>query len=165
MLACLVPCSARTATLQVSIPSVVARYHDLVQLQPVLQSLQYRMITSTLTPELCETREDNYGHMTVAGVLCIGLYEVHYYPKFRSFTIINDVQSAANFVALQRADVSFMADPMLARITEDVRSELTACENYRKQFDFFPYLHRDFLWAKEVIESALNSEFARESDR
>ena len=98
--------------------------------------------------------------MSVAGVLGIGLYAVHYYPRFLSFTIIND----ANFVALQRADVSFMADPMLARITEDVRSKLTVCETYRKRFDFFPYLHKDFLWAKEAIESALRSEFSRKPD-
>jgi hypothetical protein len=135
--------------------------HDLIKLQPPIQSLKFKMITSIKTPEYCLVSESDYSNMSVAGVLGVRLHPVHFYPKFKSQTTVGDVLATSRFVALQRADVSFIPSEALASVSKEIMDDLIVCDNHFKTFDFHAYLHKDFFWAKEKLEEALFAEFSR----
>lgn len=142
-------------------PSVMSPDHDLIKLQPPIQSLKFKMITSIKTPEYCMVSESDYSNMSVAGILGVRLHPVHFYPKFKSQTTVGDVLATSRFVALQRADVSFIPSEALASVSKEIMADLIVCDNHFKTFDFHAYLHKDFFWAKEKLEEALYAEFGR----
>jgi len=146
-------------------PSVTSEYHQIVKLQPRLQSLNFNMVTSVRTPNHCLVSEENYENLSIVGVLGIGLHRVEYYPKFGNATSVSDVQTALKFVSLQRADVTFLPNVILNLFPRDVMRDLITCPANYKTFDFFAHLHKDYIWAKEEIESALLAEFGIDSKK
>jgi hypothetical protein len=142
-------------------PSVMFQNHDLIKLQPPIQSLKFKMVTSIKNPENCMASESDYSNMSVAGVLGVRLHQVHFYPKFESQTTVGDVRATAQFVALQRADVSFIPEEALATVSEEIMAGLVVCDNHFKTFDFHAHLHKDFFWTKEKLGEALFAEFGR----
>ena len=92
-------------------------------------------------------------------MLGVGLHQVYFFPKFSRHTTVGDMPTTANFVALQRADVTFLPDEILTRIPKELMAKLIVCEDNFKIFDFLPYLHKNFSWAKDKIEKALQAEF------
>lgn len=141
-------------------PSVTVNFPELIRLEPVLQTLNFNMITSIQTPENCQATEAEYGKLSIAGVLGIGLHQIDLYPKFKNATSVNDVPTALRFVALRRADVTFFPNAILGLFPPEVLRELIVCPANFQPFSFYAHLHQDFAWAREKIEAALAAEFS-----
>ena len=141
-------------------PVVTGEMEQLIKLEPQLRSINFNMVTSINTPGHCQASEDDYRELTIAGVLGLGLHQVFFYPKFRDATSVNDVPTALKFVALQRADVTFLPNEILGLFPAEMLQNLVVCPANYQPFPFFAHLHEDYIWAREKIEMALQAEFA-----
>lgn len=140
-------------------PSVMSQYKNLIKLDPPIQSLKFKMVTSANSPELCKKNEAEYHDLSMAGVLGIDIHNTHFFPKFKQHATIGNVISTVKFIAMQRADVSFLPDQMLVTVPENITDKLVVCDQNFKDFPFHGHLHKDFLFAKEQLEAAIHSEF------
>lgn len=145
-------------------PSVTRNFPELILLKPLLRSINFNMVTSIRTPNHCLLMEEGYQELSIAGVLGIGLHQIDFYPKFRHSTSVVDVPTALKFVALQRADVTFLPNEVVGLFPPELTRDLIVCPANYKSFPFFAHLHKDFAWAKEKIESALHAEFVTTRD-
>jgi len=140
-------------------PEIAEGFPDLIIIQPPVLSAVFQMITSVKTPEYCDVSEDVFNTMSVAGVLGVGIHTKFYYPKFNHSTELTDTSSALKFVALQRANVTFLPNLTLSSQPEDLKGKLLVCPSHQTKFKFNTHNHKDFLWAKNKIEAAYREEF------
>lgn len=143
---------------------VTDEVEELVKLEPRLALINFNMVTSIETPGHCRAGEDEYRKMTVAGVLGIGLHQLVFFPKFRDATAVNDIATALKFVALQRADVTFMPNEIMGLFPAETLRNLIVCPGNYTAFPFFAHLHEDYLWARDKIEKALQAEFVTKNE-
>lgn len=146
-------------------PSVTTNFPELIMLKPLLRSINFNMVTSIRTPNNCLVTEKEYQKLSIAGVLGIGLHQIDFYPKFKDSTSVADVPTALKFVALQRADVTFLPNEVVGLFPPEVTRNLIVCPANYKSFPFFAHLNKDFIWAKEKIETALHAEFVTTRDQ
>ncbi|NNE63739.1 MAG: hypothetical protein HKN34_06635 [Gammaproteobacteria bacterium] len=141
------------------IPYAVSQFTDLVRLQPSVQSLNYQMITSSKTPEMCEVNEEDYESMSAVGILGSDPHETYYSSKFRYFTIIGDAPALVKFVVLRRAEVSFLPEIVLNALPEEKMRGLKVCKTNSTEFEAYLHLHKNYIWAKDAVETELKAEF------
>lgn len=143
------------------IPSAVSQFTDLVRLQPSVQSVNYQMITSSKTPELCGVNEEDFESMSAVGILGSDPHETYYSSKFRDFTMVGDAPALIKFVALRRADVSFVPEIVLTALPEEKMHRLEVCKTNSTMFEAYLHLHENYLWAKDAVETELKAEFKK----
>lgn len=145
-------------------PVVTGEVEALVRLEPRLALINFNMVTSIKTPGHCQVSEEEYREMTIAGVLGIGVHQLVFYPKFRDATSVNDVATALKFVALQRADVTFLPNEIMGLYPVETLRNLIVCPGNYTAFPFYAHLHKDYLWARVKIEKALQTEFVAKNE-
>lgn len=141
------------------VPFAMEGIPNIERLEPAVNSLTFTMVTSNQTPEFCEADESKYASMTMAGLRGVRLHELYFYPKFANRQTLNDARSLFKFVSLKRANVSFLPKSIFESASEESREGLMICEQKTKTFLFYGHIHKDFLWAKESVEKALQIEF------
>lgn len=143
---------------------VAENFPDLVAIHPPVMSLVFKMVTSAKTPKICEVSEGEFDNLSVAGVLGVGLHKFHYFPKFGHATELSDTPSVLKFVALQRADVTFLPDQSFSLLPAEIMDSLYVCSSHQTKFNFHTHIHQDYLWAKEKIEAAYREEFGTDQN-
>lgn len=141
-------------------PAGIGDIPSLSPIQPPVQSLTFGMITSSKTPEFCTFSKEDLKKLSIVGLLGVEFYDLYFYPQFRTSTTVTDIMIALRLVSMQRADVSFFPQERLSIIPDDLSDQIIVCESNFETFHFHSFIHKNFLWAKDKIEAAYETEFS-----
>lgn len=144
-------------------PDVMQEGENLARLEPVVYEAAFKMFTSSRTPSFCSVDESDFKGMSTAGLRGILLHRTFFAPKFSENHTFDNVRSFFRFVTLGRADVGFAFQPIFEKAYQESIQDFVICDSHQKTFRFYPYLHKDFVWAKEKIERSLLEEFGESS--
>ena len=140
-------------------PSAIPADSGLIRIDPPIINLNFKLTTSKKTPEICNLDKEGLKALSFAASLGAPVYE-NFFPQFFSSTeLVRGYTRMFQMVALQRAQVTYMALEGATEIPQEIKSQLLVCESHPISLTAHSYLHEDFLWAKDKIEAAYRREF------
>ncbi|TQV72015.1 hypothetical protein FLL45_17760 [Aliikangiella marina] len=116
---------------------------NLIQLQPVLFTLNLVKITSTANQKKCAYKQSKESQLTLAGILGAEFYR-HFFQDFTEYTELDTPADALRFVAVGRADFTFIPESAFDQLSSEIRNKLHICESFNRELKFYSYLHKDF---------------------
>lgn len=139
-------------------PMAYADSKNLIQLEPALFSIKLAKITSRQSMQKCDVPPSKQKQMTVAGILGAEIFQL-FYKDFAGLTELDTIADALRFVALDRADFTFLPETSIETLPSNLKDKLFVCQNFTRELKFYSFLHKDYLWAKDPLEKAYRQVF------